>query len=105
MSSAFDDFVLSSSPTSISDISPFRRRETLNQNDEDDVATSLRPRPSPVIVHSYDLDDPEVRERQRTMDVDMAINLSRVRRESMSVAPSTSPFDLQHERPFGITSP
>ena len=105
MSSAFDDFVLSSSPTSFNDISPLGRRETLNQNDENDVAASVRPRPSPVIIHSYDLDDPDVRERQRTMDVDMAINLSRVRRESMSLAPSTSPFDLQHERPFGITSP
>ena len=42
--------------------------------------------------------DPDVRERQRTLDVDLAIHLSRARQGSVSVSPEASPLALQgHE--------
>lgn len=39
--------------------------------------------------------DPDVRERQRTLDVDLAIHLSRARQGSVSVSPETSPLALR----------
>ena len=91
MSSPRDPIVLSSSPTSIlCGISPVRRRENSAPSDGD---VTPHPRRSSIVVHSYDPNDPEVRERQRTMDVDMAMHLSRVRRETMTLqGPGTSPY-------------
>ena len=39
--------------------------------------------------------DPDVRERQRTLDVDLAIHLSRARQGSVSVSPEASPLALR----------
>ncbi len=39
--------------------------------------------------------DPDVRERQRTLDVDLAIHLSRARKGSVSVSPEASPFAMR----------
>jgi magnesium transporter len=39
--------------------------------------------------------DPDARERQRTLDVDMAIHLSRARQKSVSVSPEASPLKLR----------
>ncbi|KAJ7068691.1 hypothetical protein C8F01DRAFT_1051042 [Mycena amicta] len=69
--------VISSSPISIRGGSPVRRRTSTGS---DDVARS---RHSPTLARSFDPNDPEVRERQRTMDVDMAMQLSRARRETI----------------------
>lgn len=80
---------LSSSPTSIRGGSPVRRRESTSQSD----LSVTRLRHSPTVARSYDPNDPQVRERQRTMDVDMAMQLSRARRESVSVAPGISPYE------------
>lgn len=91
MSSPPNDVVLSSSPTSIRGASPVRRRETAT-SPSDPYDPSSRPRHSPTLVRSYDLNDPEVRERQRTMDVDMAMHLSRARRETIS-SPNPSPYE------------
>ena len=91
MSSPPNDTVLSSSPTSVRDTSPARRRDiTITPSDSYDP--SSRSRHSPVLVRSYDVNDPDVRERQRTMDVDMAIHLSRARRETIS-SPNTSSYE------------
>jgi magnesium transporter len=84
-----DGPVFSSSPTSISGVSPARHRESTSQSD----APGSRPRVSPTVVRSYDLNDPEMRERQRTMDVDMAMHLSRARRETVSMSPGVSPYE------------
>jgi magnesium transporter len=84
--------VLSGSPPSIRGVSPARRRGSTSQSD--DVSVS-RPRHSPTLVRSYDHNDPEMLERQRTMDVDMAMQLSRARRETVSVSPGVSPYETQ----------
>jgi magnesium transporter len=101
--------ILTGSPTTIQQQqqhhSPVRRRT--NSNDSRDrhsdsehpgrrdtnafIAASLAARHSPTLVRSFDPNDPDVRERQRTMDVDMAMQLSRARRET--VGSVTSPFD------------
>ncbi|KAH7887376.1 hypothetical protein F5I97DRAFT_1805072 [Phlebopus sp. FC_14] len=106
-SSSHDDPVLSSSPTSVRGISPLRRRgdrESLHQADS--VDPNIRPRMSPTLVRSFDPNDPDARERQRTMDVDMALHLSRARRETI-VSP-TSPYEppgrLEPEQPFSPLS-
>ncbi|KAL4255589.1 CorA metal ion transporter (MIT) family protein [Pleurotus pulmonarius] len=56
------------------------------------------PRHSPTLARSFDPTDPQALERQRTMDVDMAMQLSRARRETvtMPVSPvvSSSPEQL-----------
>lgn len=87
--------VLSSSPISIRAASPVRRRdnrETLSCQ-TDVVESGSRPHISPTLICAYDLNDPEVRERQRTLDVDMALHLSRARRETIT----TPPTSLQYE--------
>lgn len=74
--------MVSSSPVSIRGGSPTRRRS--NSPDElTDFDLANRPRHSPTLVRSFDPNDPQVRERQRTMDVDMAMQLSRARRETL----------------------
>ncbi|KAJ7591451.1 hypothetical protein C8J56DRAFT_935610 [Mycena floridula] len=50
-----------------------------------------RPRLSPTLARTLDPNDPQVMERQRTMDVDMAMQLSRARRETSIPSPSSSP--------------
>ncbi|KAJ6515461.1 hypothetical protein C8R45DRAFT_209828 [Mycena sanguinolenta] len=86
-----DDVVLVSSPISIRGGSPVRRRASLSRS-ETDIS---RLRHSPTFTRSVDPNDPQVRERQRTMDVDMAMQLSRARRETVSPT-------LEHEQPDGV---
>ncbi|KAF9236220.1 hypothetical protein BU15DRAFT_77194 [Melanogaster broomeanus] len=78
-----DEPVLSGSPTSVSlrGHSPVRRRgDTSSQTDS--IEPTTRARRSPTLARSFDPHDPEARERQRTMDVDMALHLSRARRDT-----------------------
>ncbi|KAG6866110.1 hypothetical protein C0991_008418 [Blastosporella zonata] len=88
--------MLSSSPDSIQDSanvmpsSPIIRRRSSNASD---LTPHLRH--SPTISRPL---DPEARERQRTMDVDMAMHLSRARRETGSVgSPEISPLPERME--------
>ena len=106
MNSPFDDpQVLSTSP-SMRGVSPTKRR-----NDRDSFSSTssvehiVRARGSPTHSRSLGSKDPDARERQRTLDVDMALQLSRARRETL-VQP-TSPFDVPEtdaEPPFGSYS-
>ncbi|KAJ7437135.1 manganese resistance protein MNR2 [Mycena galericulata] len=80
-----EDVILSSSPITIGSGSPIRRGESLSRS-ESDIS---RPRLSPTAARSFDPNDPQFRERQRTMDVDMAMQLSRARRETISVVDPT----------------
>ena len=81
--------MITGSPTSLHNHSPVRRRGSVDSN-KDDVTRPSLARHSPTLVRSFDPNDPEVRERQRTMDVDMAMQLSRARRETLS---TPSPFE------------
>ncbi|KAF5363346.1 hypothetical protein D9756_000268 [Leucocoprinus leucothites] len=81
--------VLASSPISIQGGSPSHRR-SVSPDDLSDIASHARQ--SPTRARSFDPNDPHVRERQRTLDVDMAIHLSRARRETLSTG-SVSPYD------------
>ncbi|KAF5322596.1 hypothetical protein D9619_000538 [Psilocybe cf. subviscida] len=86
------------------------------QNDIDDISPSRPHNHSPTLTRSFQFDpnDPQVRERQRTMDVDMAMQLSLARRETLHSSPvntfgatshDTSPVrDRRDEHPFP-TSP
>jgi magnesium transporter len=56
-----------------------------------DSVSEVTPRNSPPISRSFNPMDPDARERQRTLDVDMALHLSRARHGSVSVSPATSP--------------
>lgn len=85
---------LSNSPQTLTNspvaISPLRRRSP-SPSQFGDVSRTVHH--APAVPRSFDLNDPRVRERQRTMDVDMAIHLSRARRETLSIVnPSTSPI-------------
>ena len=79
-----DVTALSSSPVSIRGGSPARRR-SISSGDLTDLS-SKAPHHSPV-MRSFDPNDPQVRERQRTMDVDMAMQLSRARRDTLLPSP------------------
>ncbi|KAF8914269.1 hypothetical protein CPB84DRAFT_76115 [Gymnopilus junonius] len=71
-----------SSPLSIS------RRQSLSPSEISVEANSVRhPRHSPTLTRSFDPNDPQVRERQRTMDVDMAMQLSLARRDTLHSSP------------------
>jgi magnesium transporter len=87
MSSPTRDGSISSSPAAARGGSPIRRRDSILDGD------LSRPRLSPTLVRSFDPNDPQVRERQRTMDVDMAVQLSRARREPVLSSSPTSSFD------------
>jgi magnesium transporter len=103
MSSPHDAPVLSSSPPSIRGISPVRRRDNRESFCQTDLLDGTRPHISPALVRSYDPNDPHVRERQRTLDVDMALHLSRARRETIATPLSTSYESAPHpeaETPF-----
>ena len=79
-----DVTAVSSSPVSIRGGSPGRRR-SISPGDLADLS-SKAPHHSPV-VRSFDPNDPHVRERQRTMDVDMAMQLSLARRDTLLPSP------------------
>jgi magnesium transporter len=107
MDSPFDDPpVLSTSPPSVRGVSPIRRRgDRDTSSPTGSIEPTLRARGSPTLTRSVDPNDPDARERQRTMDVDMALHLSRARRETV-VHPS-SPFDgprAGSDLPFGSFS-
>lgn len=88
---------LSSSPVSVRGISPVRRRSI----SPDEIA-SRTARHSPTLGRSFDHHDPQARERQRTMDVDMALQLSLARREPFHPSPVTtfSPSGVLTSSPF-----
>lgn len=90
-----DNGILAGSPVSIQNHSqsPVRRRSTDSTNPDDPTrgAAASLARHSPTLVRSFNPNDPDVRERQRTMDVDMAMQLSRARR--VTNASTTSPFE------------
>lgn len=93
-----DNAQVSASPVSLHNHSPARQRRSSVDSVSHDPAALARH--SPTLVRSFNPNDPDVRERQRTMDVDMAMQLSRARRETIS---TTSPFEthppsLHHER-------
>ena len=79
-----DVAVVSTSPVSIPSGSPVRRR-SLSPGDLADLS-SMAPHHSPV-SRTFDPNDPHVRERQRTMDVDMAMQLSLARRDTILSSP------------------
>ena len=83
-SPARDVTVVSSSPASIHSGSPVRRR-SISPGDLADLS-SKAPHHSPV-SRTFDPNDPHVRERQRTMDVDMAMQLSLARRDTILSSP------------------
>lgn len=82
--------ILSSSPLSIraASNSPVRHRTSSTHDadaDAEGLSRSMGPRHSPTFGHPHASSlDPDVRERQRTMDADMAIQLSRVRSATIS---------------------
>ncbi|KAH9010427.1 hypothetical protein EDB85DRAFT_2050758 [Lactarius pseudohatsudake] len=68
---------MSSSPRSVHsghDSSPTRYRSSSRDSDAEVTA-----RRSPTISHHFNPMNPDARERQRTLDVDMALYLSRAR--------------------------
>ncbi|KAI9464291.1 hypothetical protein F5148DRAFT_1299927 [Russula earlei] len=60
----------------------------------DDAAAAMARR-SPTLSRSYNPMDPDARERQRTLDVDMAIHLSRARQGPVSISPDASPLTMR----------
>ncbi|KAI0265969.1 hypothetical protein BC834DRAFT_824319, partial [Gloeopeniophorella convolvens] len=87
------DGPLSTSPRSIHgdhDGSPTRFRSPSVDSD-----ANVAVRRSPTLSRSFNPMDPDARERQRTLDVDMAMHLSRARRESISVSPVASPLTIR----------
>src|SRR6266404_7225787 len=82
-----NDPPVSSSPRSIHDGSP--TRYVSSSIDGDAEVTARR---SPSMSRAFDPMDPDARERQRTLDVDMALHLSRARQGSVSVSPVISPL-------------
>ncbi|KAF8656048.1 hypothetical protein AX16_002784 [Volvariella volvacea WC 439] len=89
-------------PSSPVPISPARRRSTSPSGHSD---ITSRPRHSPTIARSFDPNDPQARERQRTMDVDMAMHLSRARRETLSITPTVTPHDHIQSSPEMMFQP
>jgi magnesium transporter len=76
--------------------SPSRRTSSppRRTSDVSDTAThTTRRRHSPTLIRTFDPNDPDARERQRTMDVDMAMQLSRARRETINLSPIGSPYE------------
>ncbi|KAH8094930.1 hypothetical protein BXZ70DRAFT_344942 [Cristinia sonorae] len=81
--------------------SPVRRRSSIASDDDD---RPTRPRLSPTLNRSFNPNDPEHRERQRTMDADMAMQLSRARSNTVIVASPLNTSPPRHptveEEPF-----
>lgn len=88
--------VLSSSPISVRNGSPTHRR-SISPEDIGDI--TARTKHSPTRARSFDPTDPQVRERQLTMDVDMAMHLSRARRETLHSSGPVSPYETTHAHP------
>lgn len=97
---------LSTSPTTIKapsehSHSPVRRRTSTNS----EIDPAARPHLSPTLSRSYNIHDPEVRERQRTMDADMAMQLSRARSSTIiatspvATSPPQSRPSMEHDEP------
>jgi len=82
---------MSSSPAPDSPV----RRQSISTSDVDELRAAGH---SPILARSFDPNDPQARERQRTMDVDMAMQLSLARRD-----PSYSPV-VPFSAP-GVSSP
>ncbi|KAI0832765.1 hypothetical protein BC628DRAFT_1305652, partial [Trametes gibbosa] len=83
---------ISSSPRQIkTDHSPVRHRQ--NSGSEINEPSS-RPRLSPTLSRSYNPNDPDARERQRTMDADMAMQLSRARSGTIVISSPVTPPSL-----------
>lgn len=94
---------LSSSPVSARGISPVHRR-SISPGDLSEL-TSRAARHSPTLSRSFDPHDPQARERQRTMDVDMALQLSLARREPFLPSPVTAfPSGVLASSPFDSVS-
>ncbi|KAJ6466731.1 hypothetical protein C8R47DRAFT_990659, partial [Mycena vitilis] len=95
-----EDAVLSSSPISIRGGSPVRRRASLSRSEtQSDISRS---RHSPTLTRSFDPNDPLVRERQRTMDVDMAMQLSLARSQTIPAVAEQS--ESQPDSSFPVLS-
>lgn len=90
---AQDGPAFSSSPVSVTEGSPTRGRGGTSLHAGEPTDIIQRPRLPPAFGRSYDPNDPDARERQRTMDVDMAMHLSRARQES---SPDISPYEHSH---------
>ncbi|KAG8856797.1 CorA metal ion transporter [Tulasnella sp. 330] len=60
------------------------------------AGSSSGPRLSPTLTRTFDVNDAEARERQRAMDVDSAMQLSRARSNSISVASPLDGYDPYH---------
>ncbi|KAH9855009.1 hypothetical protein C2E23DRAFT_705677, partial [Lenzites betulinus] len=83
---------ISSSPRQIkADHSPVRRRRSSGSEINE---PSSRPRLSPTLSRSYNPHDPDARERQRTMDADMAMQLSRARSGTIVIPSPVTPPTL-----------
>lgn len=99
-----DGAPFSTSPISVRGESPVLRRRTSG-----DTMDLNRPRLSPTLARSFDPHDPQVLERQRTMDVDMAMQLSMARRETVSSGSPGSSYenraDLEEEDAMFALSP
>ncbi|KAI0677216.1 hypothetical protein C8Q78DRAFT_940167, partial [Trametes maxima] len=95
---------ISSSPRQIrTDHSPVRRRKS---NGSEINEPSSRPRLSPTLSRSYNPNDPDARERQRTMDADMAIQLSRARSGTVVLpSPVTPPILSPTARRASVDEP
>ncbi|KAH9045064.1 hypothetical protein EDB84DRAFT_1246955, partial [Lactarius hengduanensis] len=77
---------MSSSPRSVHsghDSSPTRYRSSSRDSDAEVTA-----RRSPTISHHFNPMNPDARERQRTLDVDIALYLSRARQHGTPLGPN-----------------
>lgn len=97
-----DATVLSSSPVSIRGGSPVRRR-SVSPGELADLSSRAPHQPS-IVTRSFDPNDPQARERQRTMDVDMAMQLSMARRDTLHPSPASAfttsvPYDTNQPAP------
>ncbi|KAJ4465177.1 hypothetical protein C8J55DRAFT_441334, partial [Lentinula edodes] len=86
--------VLSSSPVSTRGGSPVRRKGSSSISVDD---SENRPRLSPTLARSFDPNDPQVRERQQTLDMDMAMQLSKARRDTITTSPTATHQEIQSE--------
>ncbi|KAJ4479188.1 hypothetical protein J3R30DRAFT_3475157 [Lentinula aciculospora] len=86
--------VLSNSPVSTRGGSPVRRKGSSNISVDD---PENRARLSPTLARSFDPNDPQVRERQQTLDMDMAMQLSKARRDTITTSPTVPLQEIQGE--------
>ncbi|KAJ3772146.1 hypothetical protein FB446DRAFT_689752 [Lentinula raphanica] len=91
--------VLSSSPVSTRGGSPVRRKGSSSISIDD---PENRPRLSPTLARSFDPNDPQVRERQQTLDMDMAMQLSKARRDTIISSPQALHQEMSAENPDSV---